>query len=58
MPIYLYHCRRCLREFEALRKMGQGPPVCCGVRARKLPAASSFKLKGAGFHCNDYKGKK
>lgn len=61
MPTYVYRCKECGNEFEAVQKMSEEPlktcPDCNGTVARLLfPPGIVFK--GSGFHVNDYPGSK
>lgn len=57
MPTYVYRCKKCEHQFEAVQRMSDDPlkecPECKGEISRLLfPPAISFK--GSGFHINDY----
>jgi putative FmdB family regulatory protein len=57
MPTYVYRCKNCRHQFEAIQKMTDQPlrdcPECDGEIARLLfPPGIMFK--GSGFHVNDY----
>ena len=60
MPIHEYQCSRCKNVFELFHKMGEDCEVVCPkcrAPARKMISATSFVLKGSGFHVNDYPSK-
>lgn len=57
MPTYVYECKSCQHQFEAVHKITEEPvkecPECKGEVTRLLfPPAIVFK--GSGFHINDY----
>ncbi len=56
MPNYEYRCRNCEYKFERLQHIDDANPRCplCRCESDKLISAGNFKLKGSGFHCNDY----
>jgi len=67
MPIFVYKCQDCGKTFERLENMDSPEKtvhICCeddgytegsviGI-AERIPAVSSFRLKGPGFFANDY----
>lgn len=61
MPIYEYQCNECDHQFEAMRKVSDGPPdACpsCGKNAlQKLVSRVGFRLKGTGWYETDFKTK-
>jgi putative FmdB family regulatory protein len=61
MPIYEYQCKECDHQFEAMRKVSDGPPdACpaCGKNAlQKLVSRVGFRLKGTGWYETDFKTK-
>lgn len=61
MPIYEYKCGDCGKNFEVMQKFSDKPVGTCihcsGKKVEKLISASSFVLKGTGWHASDY-GKK
>lgn len=65
MPIYVYKCRVCGRQFEKKLKMGAPNPRCdlpenedtellCGGQTDKVPARTTFHLKGGGWYKDGY----
>lgn len=58
MPVYEYQCQKCGKVIEALRKVDDPAPKCCGVKMKKLISKGSFILKGKGWYATDYKEKK
>ncbi|MFC1553395.1 FmdB family zinc ribbon protein [candidate division KSB1 bacterium] len=56
MPLYEYRCRYCSNIFEQLNNYDSDLPLCpvCNSETEKIFSSSSFRLKGAGFHVNDY----
>jgi len=57
VPTYVYECKSCRHQFEAVHKINEEPvkecPECKGEVMRLLfPPAIVFK--GSGFHVNDY----
>jgi putative FmdB family regulatory protein len=57
MPIYVYKCKNCNRQFEVTQKFSDPPLVeCshCGGELRKLITNTSFILKGSGWYVTDY----
>lgn len=67
MPLREYQCRECGHVQEVLQLPGAPEPNAPG-RCQKcetwacmelvISAPGQFNLKGAGFHCNDYKNKR
>ena len=61
MPIYEYECDQCEKTFEARQSINDTPlSTCpdCGQPVRKLISASSFLLKGSGWHADGYSNAK
>ncbi|MFC1555266.1 FmdB family zinc ribbon protein [candidate division KSB1 bacterium] len=56
MPLYEYRCSYCDHLFERLNHHDSDLPLCpvCNSETVKIFSQSSFRLKGAGFHANDY----
>ena len=59
MPIIVYHCKKCDKNFENIyAKEADAPQTAwcyrCRARAKRVVASSNFSLKGSGFHKNDY----
>lgn len=59
MPLYDYHCKKCGDTVEVFVKLADvDKPILCSRHGtemeRILGGAPGFKLKGAGFHTNDY----
>lgn len=61
MPIYEYECAKCGDIVEAMQKMSdkplkthKGEGVDCGGKLSKLMSATSFHLKGGGWHKDGY----
>jgi putative FmdB family regulatory protein len=58
MPIFEFRCKDCGHEQEKLlQRVALHQTVWCdncGGQMERVPSASSFVLKGAGFHANDY----
>ena len=61
MPTYVYRCKKCAYEFEAVQRMTEDPlttcPECKGEIAR-VPCPPGIVFKGSGFYVNDYPGAK
>lgn len=61
MPIYLYVCKNCGHELEALQKISDPPfqecPACQGPTLQKQVTAAAFRLKGTGWYETDFKNK-
>jgi putative FmdB family regulatory protein len=58
MPIYEYHCRKCLTKFELRTQFGEdGSGFCpkCGGEARRLFSPVPIIFKGSGFYVTDNK---
>lgn len=57
MPIYEYHCLKCRKDHEIIRKFSDKPlkicPSCGGKMERKL-SLSGFQLKGGGWYKDGY----
>jgi putative FmdB family regulatory protein len=57
MPMYEYKCESCSKQFELRQKFSDSPvkecPVC-GGSVTKLISATSFALKGGGWHNENY----
>lgn len=57
MPFYVYYCKKCDSDWEELRHIDDdAPPKCevCGRKSKKVPALSSFTLKGKGWFKDGY----
>lgn len=61
MPIYLYVCKNCGHELEALQKVSDPPirdcPACGNLSLQKQVTAAAFRLKGTGWYETDFKNK-
>jgi len=61
MPIYEYECKDCGHQFEAIRKITDGPPSACPVCGKdalqKRVSKVAFRLKGTGWYETDFKNK-
>lgn len=61
MPLFDFHCSKCLAKIEVLSKYSDKPPVCpeCGKEMVRMyygsPALPIFKVRG--FYTTDYLGK-
>jgi putative FmdB family regulatory protein len=59
MPIYEYHCEKCVKNFEAVQKISDAPlsecPQCKSEKVKKVISRTSFQLKGSGWYATDYK---
>jgi putative FmdB family regulatory protein len=57
MPLYEYHCSKCDKTFEVIRKFSD-PPLTehenCGGQVERLLSAPAFQLKGTGWYATDY----
>ena len=57
MPVYEYHCTKCQKTFEVMRKFSD-PPLTehedCGGALERLLSAPAFQLKGTGWYVTDY----
>ncbi len=57
MPLYEYHCSKCDKIFEVIRKFSD-PPLAehedCGGPVERLLSAPAFQLKGTGWYVTDY----
>lgn len=63
MPVYVYHCDKCLRHFEFFQHYTDDPitvcPDCQTVTLRKLYEPTPVHYKGEGFYVTDkYKPEK
>lgn len=61
MPVYVYHCTSCDKEFEVTQRMSDPPLTDCGCGAkgsvrRLLSSGAGVIFKGSGFYQTDYKG--
>ena len=59
MPIYEYQCEDCDKIFEYLTVVSGDVPVKCELcgsekKPSKVLSTTNFKLKGSGFHSQDY----
>ena len=57
MPLYEYHCSKCEKKIEVIRKFSD-PPLTehegCGGVLEQLLSAPAFQLKGTGWYVTDY----
>ena len=57
MPLYEYHCSKCDKTIEVMRKFSD-PPLTeheeCGGVLERLLSAPAFQLKGTGWYLTDY----
>ena len=57
MPVYEYHCSKCDKTIEVIRKFSD-PPLTehegCGGELERLLSAPAFQLKGTGWYLTDY----
>ena len=57
MPVYEYHCSKCDKTIEVIRKFSD-PPLTehegCGGTLERLLSAPAFQLKGTGWYLTDY----
>jgi len=57
MPLYEYHCSKCEKTIEVIRKFSD-PPLTehegCGGTLEQLLSAPAFQLKGTGWYVTDY----
>ena len=57
MPLYEYHCSKCDKTIEVMRKFSD-PPLTehegCGGALERLLSAPAFQLKGTGWYLTDY----
>jgi predicted nucleic acid-binding Zn ribbon protein len=71
MPLFEFECPECGARVEKIFARAEQadtaelwcdhrgePPEFAEVKMHRVPSAGSFVLKGAGFHCVDYKGRK
>lgn len=61
MPIYEYHCEKCGKDHETMRKFSDKPlKICpsCGGKLEKKLSLSGFQLKGGGWYKDGYASKK
>lgn len=60
MAVYSYECKNCGATFDATYRMSDdsSESKCgeCGAMAKKIPALSSFHLKGGGWYGDGYCG--
>ncbi len=58
MPIYVYECKTCQKNFEIEQRISESPltDCSCGNRGtlRRLIQPTAVMFKGSGFHINDY----
>ena len=64
MPIYVYRCPECGHTYELLESRDSSLPFCgrCPTPSKddpaplmeRLPTTAAIRLKGPGFHTNDY----
>ena len=57
MPIYEYHCDKCDKNIELVKKFSEADtatcPTCKSFLKRQV-SQSSFHLKGTGWYKTDY----
>ena len=55
MPTYIYRCKKCGKEFEAIQSIKDKPlHVCgCGGKLFRIITTSNYILKGKGFYKTD-----
>jgi putative FmdB family regulatory protein len=57
MPLYEYHCSKCDKTIEVIRRFSD-PPLTeheeCGGTLERLLSAPAFQLKGTGWYLTDY----
>ena len=57
MPLYEYHCSKCDKTIEVMRKFSD-PPLTeheeCGGTLERLLSAPAFQLKGTGWYLTEY----
>lgn len=57
MPVYVYHCDNCLRQFEKFQHYTDDPitvcPECNTVSLRKLFVPTPVHFKGEGWYVKD-----
>lgn len=61
MPVYVYECAACQKQFEVQQRMSDAPLKDCecgekGQLKRLISAGSGIIFKGSGFYQTDYKG--
>jgi len=56
MPIYVFECKNCGKVKEEYFSSNDltNAPECCKVSMRKIPANTSFQLKGKGWAKDGY----
>ncbi len=58
MPIYVYECKTCHKNFEIEQRISESPltDCSCGSKGalRRLIQPTAVMFKGSGFHINDY----
>jgi len=65
VPIYVYKCNKCGETAERMMRMSDPNPTCdavsekgdgevCGGETTKVPARSTFHLKGGGWYRDEY----
>ena len=58
MPIYVYECKTCQKNFEVEQRITETPltDCSCGSKSslRRLIQPTAVMFKGTGFHINDY----
>lgn len=61
MALYQYKCSSCGHEQEVSHRMTETPEIkCekCNNECKKVICASSFNLKGGGWHSGGFSAKK
>ena len=55
MPTYIYRCKKCKKEFEAIHSVKIQPfTVCaCGGKLFRVITSGNYILKGKGFYKTD-----
>lgn len=58
MPIYVYECKTCKKNFEVEQRITADPLTDCECGAKgslkRLIQPTAILFKGSGFHINDY----
>lgn len=57
MPIYEYHCLKCRKDHELIRKLNDKVAAkcpTCGKTMKKKMSLSGFQLKGGGWYKDGY----
>jgi putative FmdB family regulatory protein len=57
MPVYVYHCDKCLRQFERFQHYTDDPltvcPECGEPTLQKVYQVTNVHYKGDGFYVTD-----